>query len=212
MISERIGQWVRGHVLGLGRFLGDLGFTPNKLTVIGVILNIIVAVIIATDHPRLGGVLLLFASAFDMLDGAVARSTGQATRFGGFLDSTLDRYSEVFIYFGVLWYLLDTDDAKTGSILVFVSAVGAILISYARARAEAAGYGASVGLVARPERVIALSLGLIFAHPLWALWFLAVATHLTAVTRITHVWRLSLADGESAPKQPAGVTGKIKQS
>jgi CDP-diacylglycerol--glycerol-3-phosphate 3-phosphatidyltransferase len=210
VISERIGHWVRGHILGVGRFLANLGFTPNKLTVIGVILNIIVAIIIAADYPRLGGVLLLLASAFDMLDGAVARATGLTTRFGGFLDSTLDRYSEVFVYFGVLIYLLDTDDAKLGSMLVFVSAVGAILISYARARAEAAGYGASVGLVARPERIIALSLGLILAHPLWALWFLAVATHLTAVTRITHVWRLSLAEGDSTAKQPAAA-GKIEQ-
>ncbi len=191
MISERIGNLVRGQILGVGRFLAGIGLTANMLTVIGVILNGVVAIVIATDHARLGGVLLLIASAFDMLDGAVARATGSTSKFGGFLDSTLDRYSEALVFGGVLVYMLDTDDAKLGAILVFASTVGALLISYARARAEAAGYKASVGLLARPERVILLALFLVIGQPLIALWILAVATHVTAITRILHVWRLS---------------------
>lgn len=191
MISERIGALVRTQILGLGRLLASWGLTPNMLTVIGVILNGVVAVIIATDHPRLGGALLIIASAFDMLDGAVARATGSSSPFGGFLDSTLDRYSEAIVFGGVLIYFLDTDDAKTGAILVFASTVGALLISYARARAESANFKASVGLLARPERVILLALFLMIGEPLIALWILAVATHLTALTRIVHVWRIS---------------------
>jgi len=191
VISERIGNLVRGQILGVGRFLAGIGLTANMLTVIGVILNGVVAIVIATDHARLGGFLLLIASAFDMLDGAVARATGSTSKFGGFLDSTLDRYSEALVFGGVLVYMLGTDDAKLGAILVFASTVGALLISYARARAEAAGYKASVGLLARPERVILLALFLILGQPLIALWILAVATHLTAITRILHVWRLS---------------------
>ena len=194
MISERIGNLVRGRLLSLGSALAGLGLTPNMLTIIGLILNAVVAVIIATGHPVWGGVLLLFASAFDMLDGAVARATGLTSDFGGFLDSTIDRYSEVIVFGGVLFYMLDTEDARTGAILTFVAAAGALLISYARARAEAAGYKASVGLLARPERVLVLAVGLIFGIEIWALWFLAIATHLTAVTRILHVWRASEAD------------------
>jgi CDP-diacylglycerol--glycerol-3-phosphate 3-phosphatidyltransferase len=190
---------VRAHILGLGRFLAGLGLTPNMLTVIGVILNGIVALVIATDHLRLGGVLLLIASAFDMLDGAVARATGSTTSFGGFLDSTLDRYSEALVYGGLLIYYLNTNDPKTGAILVFASTVGALMISYARARAEAAGYKASVGLVARPERVILLALFLIIGRPLIALWILAIATHVTAITRIVHVWRLSQKEQAAQP-------------
>jgi CDP-diacylglycerol--glycerol-3-phosphate 3-phosphatidyltransferase len=190
---------VRAHILGLGRFLAGLGLTPNMLTVIGVILNGIVALVIATDHLRLGGVLLLIASAFDMLDGAVARATGSTTSFGGFLDSTLDRYSEALVYGGLLIYYLNTNDPKTGAILVFASTVGALMISYARARAEAAGYKASVGLVARPERVILLALFLIIGQPLIALWILAIATHVTAITRIVHVWRLSQKEQAAQP-------------
>jgi CDP-diacylglycerol--glycerol-3-phosphate 3-phosphatidyltransferase len=200
VISDRIGNLIRGQILGIGRFLANLGLTANMLTVIGLVLNGVVAIIIATGSEVVGGVLLLFASAFDMLDGAVARATGTTTKFGGFLDSTLDRYSEVVVYLGVLIFMLDTDDAKTGAILVLISATGALLISYARARAEAAGYSASVGLVARPERVILLGICLIIGKPLWALWALAIATHLTAATRIIHVWRLSLREqGTPAP-------------
>jgi CDP-diacylglycerol--glycerol-3-phosphate 3-phosphatidyltransferase len=199
MISERIGNLVRHRLLVIGRALAKVGFTPNLLTVIGVLLNLGVAAVIASGHPQLGGFLLLIASAFDMLDGAVARATGLTSDFGGFLDSTLDRYSEALVYGGILIYLLDTRDADAGAILVFVAAVGALLISYARARAEAAGYKASVGLVARPERVILLALGLLIGKPIWALWILAVATHLTALTRIVHVWRASLAKSTPNP-------------
>lgn len=199
MISERIGGLVRHRLLAIGHRLAGIGFTPNLLTIIGVVLNLGVAIVIATGHPHWGGFLLLVASAFDMLDGAVARATGLTSAFGGFLDSTLDRYSEALVFGGVLIYLLDTKDAETGAILVFVATVGALLISYARARAEAAGYKASVGLVARPERVILLAVALLFGKPLWALWILAIATHLTALTRIVHVWRMSLAKSTPDP-------------
>lgn len=194
MLSERIGTWVRSNILGVGRFIARLGLSANMLTVIGLVLNAAVAVVIGLGHIKLGGGLLLFASAFDMLDGAVARATGTSSKFGGFLDSTLDRYSEALVYGGVLFYLLDTDDAKLGAVLVFAATVGALLISYTRARAEAAGYSASVGLVARPERVILLALGLLFGFPMIALWILAIATQVTALTRIVHVWRISAAE------------------
>ena len=199
MFSERIGNLVRHRLLVIGRVLAGIGFTPNLLTIPGVLLNLGVAIVIATGHPQIGGFLLLVASAFDMLDGAVARATGLTSAFGGFLDSTLDRYSEALVFGGVLIYLLDTDDAERGAILTFIATVGALLISYARARAEAAGYKASVGLVARPERVILLALCLIIREPLWALWVLAIATHLTALTRIVHVWRASLAKSTPDP-------------
>lgn len=191
MISELIGQQIRGYMLGVGRRLAKLGLSPNLLTVVGLLLNAAVAVVIGIGHPQLGGILLLVASAFDMLDGAVARATDSVTRFGGFLDSTLDRYSEVVIFAGLLVYLLGTPDAEIGSLLIFISVTGSLLISYARARAESAGYGASVGLVARPERVILLAICLLIGQPLWALWILAVTTHLTAITRVLHVWRMS---------------------
>lgn len=191
MISELIGPRIRGFTLQVGEALARIGLTPNLLTAIGLVLNVLVAIIIATGHLAAGGVLLLVAGAFDMLDGAVARASGSVTRFGGFLDSTVDRYSEVVVYGGVLYYLLAGDDYRIGSILIFAAAAGSLLISYARARAEAAGFRASVGLLARPERVLILAAGLLFNQLLPALWFLAIGTQLTVLTRMAHVWRIS---------------------
>jgi CDP-diacylglycerol--glycerol-3-phosphate 3-phosphatidyltransferase len=98
----------------------------------------------------------------------------------------------------LLWYILGTDDWKLGALLVLFSATGAVMVSYARARAEAAGWKASVGILARPERVVVLSLGLIIDRPMWALIILAVATNLTAVIRMAHVWREAQKDGNPA--------------
>ncbi|HEV2074289.1 MAG TPA: CDP-alcohol phosphatidyltransferase family protein [Thermomicrobiales bacterium] len=195
MISERIGTWVRRYMLHVGAWFASVGITPNMATLIGLALNGIVAVIIAFGYPVLGGVLLLFASAFDMVDGAIARSTNAVSKFGGFFDSTIDRYSEIVVYIGLLVWLNQTGDDHLGSVLTLVAATGALMISYARARAEAIGYKASVGLVARPERVVLLAICLIINQPLWALWVLAVLTHVTAAWRIIHVYRLAIADG-----------------
>lgn len=197
MISERIGQWVRQYMLHVGMWLSRIGMTANMATLIGFLLNAGVAAVIATGHPRLGGVLLLLASAFDMVDGAIARSTGSTSKFGGFFDSTLDRYSEIVVYVGLLIWLNTGSDDHLGSLLILIACSGALMISYARARAEAIGYGASVGLVARPERVILLAACLIINQPLWALWILAILTHVTAIWRIVHVWRATQADSAS---------------
>jgi CDP-diacylglycerol--glycerol-3-phosphate 3-phosphatidyltransferase len=203
VISERIGQWVRHYMLHVGQWLARIGMTANMATLLGLLLNAGVAAVIASGHPRIGGVLLLVASAFDMVDGAIARATNSVSRFGGFFDSTLDRYSEIVVYLGLLIWLNSTRDDHLGAVLVLVSATGALMISYARARAEAIGYGASVGLVARPERVVLLAACLIINQPLWALWILAVATHLTAAWRIIHVWRVTQADARAeAPARP----------
>ena len=191
MISELVGARIRNYTLRVGEFLAGLGLTPNAVTTVGLLLNVLVAWIIARGDLGLGGVLLLFASGFDMLDGAVARASGSITKFGGFLDSTIDRYSEAVVYGGVLTYLLGTPDYRIGSVLVFAATVGSLLISYARARAEAAGFRASVGLLARPERVLVLALGLIFGQLIPVLWLLVIGTHLTVLTRMAHVWRLS---------------------
>jgi CDP-diacylglycerol--glycerol-3-phosphate 3-phosphatidyltransferase len=187
-------------MIHVGRWFARIGLTANMATVIGLALNGAVAIVIASGHPRWGGALLLVASAFDMVDGAIARATGIVTKFGGFLDSTLDRYSEVVVYLGLLIWLNQTGDDHTGAVLVMIASSGALLISYARARAEAVGYTASVGLVARPERVVLLALALLINEPLWALWVLAIATHYTALARIIHVYRQSQAEAASTAR------------
>lgn len=189
MISTLVGDWVRLRLRRVGLVLARTSLSPNVFTVLGLLLNIVVAVIIGSGNLVLGGVMALVAGAFDMLDGAVARVTNQITSFGGFLDSTLDRYSEAALYFGLLVYFLHSGESDVAILLTFATVVGSIMVSYARARAEAAGVTAQVGLFARPERVILLAIFLIAQHPVWALWVLAILTNLTTAQRIIHVWQ-----------------------
>ena len=189
MLSALVGNLVRGQLQRLGFYLARTRLSPNAFTLIGLLLNIVVAAIIASGNLVLGGIMALVAGAFDMLDGAVARSTGQVTKFGGFFDSTLDRYSESIVYFGLLIYLMNDDAGTTAVALLVAAIVGSLMVSYSRARAEAAGVDAEVGIFARPERVILLAILLIFDQPVIALWILAIVTNFTTMQRIFHVWR-----------------------
>ena len=203
MINERLQEWGRVQARRVAQWLRWTGLTPNMLTVIGLLLNCGVAVVLARGHLFWGGVFVLAAGLFDLLDGAMARVTDRVSPFGAFFDSTLDRYSEVVVYLGLLYYVLGTGDARLGAILIYLTICGSILVSYARARAEGLGYKLQVGLLARPERIIILSLGLLVGRPLWALWLLAIFTNLTAAQRIYHLWatthRESAQPGQALP-------------
>lgn len=189
MIWTRIKEQARSVARFLARLLGRTGITPNTLTVVGLVLNLVVAGVLATGNLALGGLLLLAAGVFDMLDGALAKATNQTTRFGAFLDSTLDRYSEIAVFFGLLLHAQATG-LLLETALIYAAAAGSLLVSYARARAEALGFDCEVGLLARPERILVLAAGLVLGYPAIALWVLAVMTNVTAVQRIVHVWRL----------------------
>lgn len=188
MFSALFGTSVRKFMLNVGVRLDKHGISPNSLTVVGLLLNGLVALVLATGHYTIGGILTLLAGIFDMLDGAVARAGNRISTFGGFLDSTLDRYSEAILMFGLLIHFLRSGN-MTGSALIYAATVGALITSYARARAEAAGLKNESGFFQRPERVILLGVLLIFEHPVIALWILAVGTNLTAVYRIWAVYR-----------------------
>lgn len=172
---------------------------PNAVTLFGFALNIGIACLLATGHLFLGGFLVLVAGVFDLLDGALARVTGRCTTFGALLDSTVDRYSEAVLLFGLLVYFarqvttFARPDATTEMILVFAIIVGSMLISYIRARAEGLGLDAEVGIMRRTVRIVTLALGLILSpiEPalLVALWGLAILTNLTAAHRLIYVWR-----------------------
>jgi CDP-diacylglycerol--glycerol-3-phosphate 3-phosphatidyltransferase len=172
----------------VGRVIGATGISPNGLTMLGLLLNAITGAIIAAGWFLPGGIALLVASAFDMLDGAVARATGKTTRFGAFLDSVVDRYSEAVVLIGLIYVLARTGDAMLVAGAA-IALVGSLLVSYARARAEGLGLDCEVGMLQRPERVILLALGLMVADVLLApvIWILAVVTNVTVVQRILHV-------------------------
>ncbi|HEX6290808.1 MAG TPA: glycosyltransferase [Herpetosiphonaceae bacterium] len=177
-----ITQRVVGHVLGRS------GITPNMLTMLGLVLTVGVTATLATGHLVWGGVLVLLTSAFDMLDGALARSKEQQSTFGAFFDSTIDRYSEALIFLGLLLHYQQVPASHFELTFVYLAIVGSLMVSYTRARAEALGIECKVGILARPERVILLSLGLIIGWLHVTLAILALFTNFTAAQRIYHVW------------------------
>jgi CDP-diacylglycerol--glycerol-3-phosphate 3-phosphatidyltransferase len=190
MLSERLRIWTQGFRATLARFLGRLGFTPNALTICGYLLNLPVMYVLATGHLRIGGVLVALASAFDALDGALARETGQSTTFGAFLDSVLDRYSEATVFFGLLlWYL--QQGSRLDSALIYATIVGSLLVSYTRARAEGLGLECKTGWFTRFERIALLCIALVLGQVRAALWVMAILTNFTAMQRTYHVWRLT---------------------
>lgn len=200
MFSRRIQQRARHLVTLLIQPLARLDITPNTLTSIGLLLSVVTALVLAQGYLFAGGLLVLVAGVFDMFDGAMARLRNSATTYGAFLDSTLDRYSESVILFGLLFYAISRPNLQDSLWLapneqdwmiafIFIAVVGSMMVSYAKARAEGLGIECKVGLLARPERVIILAIGLLSNTSIWALALLAVFTHVTAVERIISVWR-----------------------
>jgi CDP-diacylglycerol---glycerol-3-phosphate 3-phosphatidyltransferase len=167
-------------------FLLRIGLTPNMVTYLGVLFSIAVAVLIALNHISIAGIVMLVTAPTDVMDGAMARLKGGETKFGAFIDSVTDRFSELIILGGLLYYYIIHLEA-TALILVFVAAMGSVLVSYVKARAEALGASAKMGLLTRVERVLIMIPCLIFNIPIIALWILAVLTNVTALQRFFFV-------------------------
>jgi CDP-diacylglycerol--glycerol-3-phosphate 3-phosphatidyltransferase len=170
---------------------------PNMLTWCALAISLIAAATIATNHLLIGGFLVLFSGLFDILDGALARLTNQATRFGALLDSTFDRISDAVLLMGVL-ALYIRSGGSTEIVLIFLALIVSLLTSYVRARAEGLGINCPIGLFTRTERVIILALGLLFS-PLYkfsifiALLLLVVFGFITVAQRLVYVWRQTKA-------------------
>lgn len=196
---ETFTDWARDTAgvvtIPIARVLSTLGIHPNTLTVLGFVLNVGVAFVLSTGRLTLGGWLLALIAPIDALDGALARVIGQKSRFGAFLDSTLDRLSEAALLIGLAIYYLQ-QGAFAEVILAVVVLVGSMMVSYTRARAEALGISCKVGLLTRIERMAVLVIGLILGYSTVALWILAIGTNLTALQRILRVYRAS-RQGES---------------
>jgi CDP-diacylglycerol--glycerol-3-phosphate 3-phosphatidyltransferase len=184
LISSRIGHSLDPLIMRVYQFLfrGRL-VSPNILSVGGFILGLVSLVFIVKGSLFIGGLALFVSGFFDVLDGAVARAHGRVTPYGGFLDSVLDRYTDLGVAFGILVYFMRRDDMLFTA-LTFVAAIGTAIIPYIRARAEAAGIPCKSGFLERPERTILLIIGLCFNLLKPVIILLAVLTHLTAVLRI----------------------------
>lgn len=219
MFNKDIQKWARQLAAQIIRPLANLGITPNTFTLIGLFFSVVTAVVISQGLFVIGGLLVLFTGIFDLFDGATARLRNIETTFGAFLDSTLDRYSEAIILGGLLFYALLHPAMQdnlwfTGSvqlwmiILIYISIVGSLMVSYTKARAEGLDIECKTGLLARPERVVILAIGLLFGLTMWALLVLAVFSNITAIERMFAVYRAT----QQTTEQHVETTNLSRQS
>lgn len=206
-------SWMEKPVAFVVNGLRRLGITPNGVTYTGFLLTVITAVVLGTGAFVWGGVLLLVASLLDLVDGSLARATAQSSTFGAFLDSTLDRYSESVTFLALAYYYSGAQGvrgAQWSLMLIFLTVVGSLMVSYTRARAEALNIECKEGWMQRPERIALLIVGLFTGWMLPVLLIMAVLTNFTAVQRIYQVyWKIQR--NEQARGKTALVAPKDKQ-
>jgi CDP-diacylglycerol--glycerol-3-phosphate 3-phosphatidyltransferase len=185
-LTDFLRQYFKGLLDPVAAFLNNLGIMPNTVTLLGLVGNTIGAVLLALGYMTPGGILILLMGPIDALDGAMARLRGEPTDFGAFVDSITDRYSELVIFGGLLFYYIQQGDWLY-AMLAYLSAAGSVLVSYARARAQSLGHETKIGMLTRMERYLILSPALVFNLPKVALWILAIFANLTALQRIWDV-------------------------
>ncbi len=163
---------------------------PNQLTVLGLGVSLGVAYAFARGHLRIGAALLVVAGLFDFFDGSLARLANRESAFGAFLDSVVDRYSDLVVLLGIVLYY-ERQDATAGVFFTMAALIGTIMVSYTKARAQSIGVSCEIGLMERPERIILLIAGGVFHLLFPAIVLLAVLTNYTALHRIVYVRRAS---------------------
>ena len=167
-----------------------LKFTPSVATAVGLGIAVIAAYFVYQGEFFIGGVLVLFSSVFDLLDGGIARATGRVSRRGALMDSVFDRVSELTVLIGLAMYYTSGPDAnQLGVLLAFVAMSGSLMVSYVRARAEGLGVKGTAGFLTRPERVVIMVVCLLIGYPMASLWILGVGTPLSAAWRFIDAWR-----------------------
>ena len=194
MLTERIGEAFGPPIGRVVRLVAHI--SPDVLTITGLALNGVACACFAfsggkdyrmPELLRAGGLVALVASVFDMLDGRVARLRGRETKFGAFLDSTMDRYSDMVLYMGVMILYARVDNTPH-MILVWVAAFGSFMTSYARARAETLVPSCTVGFLERPERLVLLIVGALTNRMTAALWIIAILSNVTAIQRVVYTY------------------------
>src|SRR4051794_1970946 len=211
MFGASIGRAAQRIIDAIVRWLALGHINPNILTVIGVALNVGCGLLFGLGWFFAAGIALVVANLFDMLDGQVARLSGRVTRFGGFLDSSLDRLSDMVVFVGLMvFYARDTEAHSTLNVfLAGAGLMGSVMVSYASARAESLIPKCDVGFLRRPERVVLFIIGALSTHPgssnFFAnrmpavLWVLAVGSYWTFAHRMYHTWReLTKSDAKTA--------------
>ena len=189
-LTDRMRVWFKWIIDPIGRFFLNIGMTPNMMTALGMIGNFLGAYYLSQGKFMQGGWLILILTP---LDGTMARLRGEPSDFGAFVDSISDRYAEIAILGGIMYYYANQGNAL-GSTLAFAAASGSVLVSYVKARAESLEYEAKIGVLTRVERYLVLAPLLVFNLPMIALWILAIFGNFTALQRIWFVRRQAHAN------------------
>jgi CDP-diacylglycerol--glycerol-3-phosphate 3-phosphatidyltransferase len=176
----------KGVIEPVAGFLNHIGLTPNMATMLGLLGTMVGSIFLGAGHITLGGLIILLSAPIDALDGTMARLRGEPSEFGAFVDSVSDRYAELMIFGGLLFYYLQQQN-WVGAGLSYLAAAGSVLVSYIRARGQSVGFDTKVGLLTRVERFIVLIPSLVFNVPLAGVAIIAVLANVTAFQRILNV-------------------------
>ncbi|MEA2203694.1 MAG: CDP-diacylglycerol---glycerol-3-phosphate 3-phosphatidyltransferase [Blastocatellia bacterium] len=219
MFGASIGRGAQRIIDAMVRWLAHGHINPNFLTLIGVAINVGCGLLFGLGYFFWAGIILIVANLFDMLDGQVARLSGRVTSFGGFLDSSLDRLSDMVVFIGLMvFYARNTQYHSTLNVFLTGAALmGSVMVSYASARAESLIAKCDVGFLRRPERVVLLIIGGLTTHPgstspflnrmPAVLWVLAVGSYWTFAHRMYHTWReVKKADAARAVTAKSSLT------
>jgi len=188
MISNRIGHRLDPYITYFIKRLFKKCENPNFFTLLGFFATLAASILIIKEFWVLAGLVIILSGFFDLFDGALARNLGKVTPFGGFLDSVLDRYSDLLLLLALLIHYLRKGNSDLVILTSFVS-IGTALIPYVRARAEATNIACNIGIMERAERIILLSAGTLLGWMEPILWILAILTHFTVLHRIFYVWK-----------------------
>ena len=181
------------------KFAIKLKLHPNFFTILGLLLGVVAAFFLAYGRFFWGGFFILLSGCCDVFDGMVARSRGIGTKFGALFDSTLDRYTEIFVLLGVSYHFIAQDMLFT-SLVSLLALAGSLMVSYVRARAEGLGLECKIGIMQRPERIVYMGFGGMAGQVpfIVVLYAIALLANFTAVQRVIHVWRATREEREHA--------------
>ncbi|MEJ2006987.1 MAG: CDP-alcohol phosphatidyltransferase family protein [Acidobacteriota bacterium] len=202
MITRKIGDVCWYAYDAIIKSFAKIGINPNFLTFTGFAINLVAAYLFAYGYFRWAGVTIIIAGVFDLTDGPVARRTRRVTPFGGFFDSVLDRYSDLFLLIGLLVYYGRVNRSIYVAV-VALAMIGSVMVSYSRARAENLIPSCKVGFLERPERVVLIIIGALFNRMAPVLWVIVVLSNLTVLHRVIHTYHEARRTEAAAAKDVA---------
>jgi CDP-diacylglycerol---glycerol-3-phosphate 3-phosphatidyltransferase len=198
MLTPNIGRYLSWPIDRLADLLAPTGIPPNVITWAALVANLWAGILFAAGRFAAAGGMIILAGVCDLLDGPVARRQNRVSLFGAFLDSILDRYADLLLFLGLLVYYALVNRFLY-AVLAGAAMAGAVMVSYAKARAESLGPTSEIGFWERPERLVLMILGALSNRMEVALWILAIGPNITVVHRILHTWKQTKANGAHAP-------------